>query len=395
MIESFTPGQSVELVANPHYGGVPGIPPAGNKVVLIDWVKSPDTALLMLQDGQADIVSGLPPSDFPAVQAMQSKGFADIFHYGSYILWFYPFNINVSKSLEATQVGTGYNEPSNYFADVPTRLAWVDSFDYSGFLNNILGNAKYGASFGTGFQGVIPPGMEYFTNASGLGGLPQQNLNDARGNFSISAFANETITIPIAIPTGDPVDLAGAEEWAYTLAQISNNHIDAKVVQLPSDQLSADLVPSQNPIAVQLQDWAPDYPDPADYANAMLLAGGYYPAGSNWLSPSSFSYAPVGGAPVGPHDVVYVNGTAYSQDEVYSWINSNVTAADNSLSGYVRQFDYRTADRLAIDMGLYVFEYDYGQYVFWRSYMHGFSFEQNPIFNEDGIFVYNYITKGS
>ena len=57
MIQSYTPGQSVMLAPNPHYGGVPGIPPQ-NITVVINWVKTPDTALLMLQDGEADVGVG-------------------------------------------------------------------------------------------------------------------------------------------------------------------------------------------------------------------------------------------------------------------------------------------------------------------------------------------------
>ena len=391
MIGPYTPGQSVELVPNPHYGGVPEIPAAKNNVV-IEWVKSPDTGLLMFQEGQADSVSGLPPSDYPALQSLQSQGFASIYNYGTYDLWFYVFNINVTKSLEATQVGPGYNEPSNYFADVPTRLAWINAFDYSGFLNNILGNAKYGAKFGVGYQGVVPPGMEYYTNASSLGGLPQQNLKDATGNFSISAFANQTITIPISVITGNPAVLAGAEEWALTLQQISNGHINAKVVQIPLSQEDADLVPNGDPLVVMFQNWFPDYPDPADYTDALLLTGGYYPGGANW-SPSTFSYAPTGVAPVGPNDVVHINGSTYTQAQVYSWINGNVSAGDSSLVGTVRQSDYRTADRLTIDMGLYVFVYDQSQFIVWRSYMQGALAEENPITNAGWIFCYYYMSK--
>jgi peptide/nickel transport system substrate-binding protein len=392
MIESYTPGQSVELVANPHYGGVPGIPAAGNKIIVIDWVKSPDTALLMFEDGQADSVSGLPPSDYPSLQSLQTKGFASIYNYGTFNLWFYVFNINVSKSLEASEVGPGYNEPSNYFADVPTRLAWVNAFDYLGFVNNILGNAKYGATFGTEYQGVIPPGMIDFTNASNLGGLPQQDLNSARGNFSISAFANQTITIPISVITGSPLVLAGAEEWAAALSLISNGHIQAKVVQTPLSQEDADLVPNGDPLAVMFQNWFPDYPDPTDYASAMLQVGGYYPAGANWL-PSTFAYAPSGVAPVGPNDVVHVNGSTYTQEQVYTWINNNVTAADSSLNPAVRQHDYKIADELTIDMGLYVFVYDQSQFIYWRSYMQGASLEENPITDVGWIFQYYWMTK--
>jgi len=151
MIQSYTPGQSAELVPNPHYGGVPGIPKQTTTVV-IDWIKSPDTALLMLQDGQVDSSSGLPASDFPAVQKLQSQGLVNIYNFPTFTLYFYPFNIKIDKVLESTQFGIGFNEPSNYFADLPTRLAWIDAYDYAGYLNNILGNAKYGTTFGSAYQ---------------------------------------------------------------------------------------------------------------------------------------------------------------------------------------------------------------------------------------------------
>jgi len=87
MVRTFTPGQSVELVPNPHYGGVPGILKQ-NTTVVVDWVKTADTALLMLQDGQADTVSGLPPSDFPAVQKLQSQGLVNIYNFRGLALYF-------------------------------------------------------------------------------------------------------------------------------------------------------------------------------------------------------------------------------------------------------------------------------------------------------------------
>ncbi len=80
MLQSYTPGQSAVLVPNPHYGGVPGIP-AVNFTVVINYVKVPETALLQLEDGQADSVgglNGLPPSDFPILNSLQSQGIVDI-----------------------------------------------------------------------------------------------------------------------------------------------------------------------------------------------------------------------------------------------------------------------------------------------------------------------------
>ena len=387
MIQAYTPGQSVELVPNPHYGGVPGIPKQTTTVV-IDWVKTPDTALLMLEDGEADSVTYLPPSDFPAIQKLQSEGLVNVYNFPTLSLNFYPFNIQIDKELETSQFGTGFNEPSNYFADLPTRLAWVNAFDYSGFLNNILGNAKYGASFGNGFQGVIPDGMIYYVPPDQLGGLPTQNLNAARGNFSISAFAKQQITIPVIVISGDLVDLASAEEWAGTLAQISNGNINAKVVVIPPNQETGLRAQGADPMPVSVTYWVPDYPDPTDYMPSMYAEGGYYPSGGNW-GVSNFASLP----PPTPYDVVHINGTTFTQSQVYSWINGNITLGDTSVNPAVRQEAYATATKLAIDMGLYVYTYQARQFWFFRSWLKGYEMEENPMIGGAGEHVFYWLTK--
>jgi len=387
MIQSYTPGQSVELVPNPHYGGVPGIPSVST-VVVIDWVKTADTALLMLQDGEADSASGLPSSDFPAVQKLQSQGLVNIYNLPSFWLNFYVFNIEINKAMEASY-GTGFNEPSNYFADLPTRLAWIDAFDYAGYLNNILGNAKYGTTFGTGFQGAIPAGMLCYIQPDELGGLPAQNLDDARGNYSISAWANQKITVPIFILTADPVDLAAAEEWAGTLSQISNGNINAQIVQVTVPVISGLPAQDNDPAPVQLQSWAPDYPDPTDYVDSMYLQGGAYPAGVNWF-PSYFDRL----APTTPNDLVHVNGTTYTQAQVYSWISGNVTLGDRNVDPAVRQHYYEIATKLAIYMGLYVYLYQVKQLRFDRTWLKGYASQENPITNQAGHLLFYWLTKG-
>jgi ABC-type transport system substrate-binding protein len=364
----------MELVPNPHYGGVPGIPKQ-TKDVVINWVKTPDTALLMLQDGDADSASNLPTSDFPAVQKLQSQGLVNIYNFPTMTLYFFMFNIKIAKDLESTQFGTGFNEPSNYFADLPTRLAWIDAFDYGGYLNNILGNAKYGTTFGTGYQGVIPAGESCFVPPDQFGGLPTQNLAAAKGNYSISAWANQKITVPIVLATGDLVDLAGAEEWAGILARISNGNIDAKIVQVTADQLTAYEAPGVDPAAVLYAWWVPDYPDPGDNLYGIYAETGVYPAGNNWFV-SNFASLP----PSTPYDVVHVDGSTYSQAQVYSWLNGNITLGNNNLDNpAIRQRAYENATKLAIAMGLYVYLYQTRQFWYWRSWLKGAEMQENPV----------------
>jgi len=388
MVQSYTPGQSVELVPNLHYGGVPGIQKVNNTVV-INWVKTADTALLMLQDGAADSASGLPPSDFPSAQKLQSQGLVNIYHYPTFTLYFYPFNIKINKDLEAAQFGTGFNEPSNYFADLPTRLAWINAYDYAGYLNNILGNAKYGTTFGSAYQGAIPAGMIYAIPPDQLGGLPAQNLAAAKGNFSISAWANQKITIPIVETVGDPVNLAAAEEWAGILAQISNGNIEAKVVQISTTQMVANGAQDEDPMGVGFQLWAPDYPDPTDYINAMYQQGGAYPAGNN-LFTSNFASLP----PSTPNDLVHVNGSAYSQAQVYAWMNGNITLGGTSVDPAVRERAYVITTKLAIAMGLYVYVYQAQQFWYFRSWLKGYGMQENPIIGSSSDLVFYWLTKG-
>jgi len=388
MIQSYTPGQSVELVPNPHYDGVPGIPKQ-NTTVIVNWVKTPDTALLMLQDGQADSVVGLPPSDFPFVQKLQSQGLVNIYNSPTFTTNFFTFNIEIDKSLESTELGTGFNEPSNYFADLPTRLAWINAYDYVGYLNNILGNAKYGTTFGTAYQGSIPTGMIYAPPPDELGGLPAQNLAAARGNFSISAWANQRITIPIVVPTADPVELAAAEEWAGTLAQISNGNIIAKAVPITATQLFASYAEGQNPMGVAFQFWVADYADPADFVSGFYVGGGTFPSGDNLLVSNFASLSPST-----PNDLVHVNGTAYTQAQVYSWINGNGTIADSSADPAVRARAYLITERLAIAMGLYVYVYQTQWHWYWRSWLKGYELQQNPTIGGGGTLLFYWLTKG-
>jgi len=386
MVQSYTPGQSVELVPNPHYGGVPGIPKQ-NTTVVIDWVKTPDTALLMLQDGQADSASGWPSSDFPTVQKLQSQGAVNLYNFPSLWVEFYGFNIQIDKDLE-TAFGTGFNEPSNYFADLPTRLAWVNAFDYAGYLNNILGNAKYGTTFANAYQGIIPVGMIYQPPPDQLGGLPAQNLDAARGNFSISAWANQKITIPILVETADPVDLAAAEEWTQTLAQISDGNINAKVVQIPFSQMLGYLAPNADPMPVWFNGWYPDYPDPSDYFSGMYAPGGFFSGGDNLMVSNFASLAPSTAS-----DVVHVNGSTYTQAKVYSWMIGNITLASTSVDPAVRQSAAEITEKLAIAMGLYVYT---GQvHVTWsfRSWLKGYGMQENPMSGGVGDLLFFWLTK--
>jgi len=391
MVQSFTPGQSVELVPNPHYVGVPGIPKQ-NITAVIDWIKTPDTALLMFQDGQADLTAGgydgLPTSDAPQMEKLESQGIANIYNFPTFTVWYYNFNIQIDKDLESTELGVGFNEPSNYFADLPTRLAWINAYDYAGYLNNILGNAKYGMAFGSAYQGAIPTGMEFAPSADELGGLPTQNLADAKGNFSISAWANQKITIPICVYPGDLVDTAAAEEWAGTLAQISNGNINAKIAMVTESEMMANSAQGADPMSVIIDDWYPGTGDASDFVSGLYQEGAFEASASNWLL-SNFASLP----PSTPYDVVRVNGTTYTQAQVWSWMQGNLTLGDTSVDPAVRARTYLITERLAIAMGLYVYAYQARMIWFFRSWLKGYEMQENPMIGAIAEPLFYWMTK--
>ncbi len=235
IIKALTPGQSIELTPNTNYQPTPGIPAVTDDVV-IDWLSNPNTALLMLQDGQADSANGVPPSDYPIMQQLQSQGIIHIYNFPTADSSAYILSIDQNKTLEQNQWGPGYNEPANYFADLATRYVWIDSYNYSGFLADILGNAKYNTTFGIPTQGWMETTEAGSVAPSAVGGLPALNLQWAEGNWSISAWKDMKITIDIGITVFGPqgqVQIASAEQWAATLSTISGGNITAKIVQEP------------------------------------------------------------------------------------------------------------------------------------------------------------------
>jgi ABC-type transport system substrate-binding protein len=387
MVGTYLPGQSILLVPNPYYQGVPMMPRVADKVV-IDWVKTPDTALLMLQDGEADSAYGLPSSDFPTAQQLQSQGLVKIYSFPTATVYYFNFNIEVDKQLESATYGSSYNEPSNYFADLPTRMAWINAWDYEGFINNIVGNLKYGTNFAQRYIGALAPQLQYHIDPSQVGGLPTQNLKFAEGNFSESAWHDTKITVPVLIYAGDLTAVAGVEEWATTLNQISGGNITAVPLQVSTSQYFGGFVPNADPCAVGEDNWYPDMP--SDLIIGMLGQGGYNPNGMNWFV-SNFESLP----PQTPYDMVRVNGTTYTQAQIYKWIDGNVTLATTSADAAVVERGYRTAQELAIDMGLYLYYQNTNSLWYWRSDLGGSSYEQNPVtMNASGGLYYAWVTKG-
>ncbi|MFP3228449.1 MAG: ABC transporter substrate-binding protein [Caldisphaera sp.] len=255
-IASFTPGESVVLKPNPYWPNNITYFPKPNDTIIIDWVQDPTTALNMIASGEADIVT-FPKIEIspylPKLEQLQAQGKAKIYGFSSLNIWYYDFNLNISEPL-LKQINPSYSIPSYYFANPLVREAFAYAFNYSEYINDILGNAKYNVNFGQPWCGVLLPGVDYYVPPSELTGCPTFNLTYAKQLMEESGFYNITVNFPIIVSSGDTVDFTAAEMWAQALHEMDPN-INAQPLYLPWSTLLSYDIPGVNPMPLYYIDW--------------------------------------------------------------------------------------------------------------------------------------------
>ncbi|HEU12466.1 MAG TPA: PKD domain-containing protein [Euryarchaeota archaeon] len=380
IIQSYLIGQSIMLVPNPNFTPIPGYPgynQTPTNKVYIDYLKDPETAILMMESGQADITFGLPPEDYVWASQMQSKGELDIYTFPTLSINFYLFNWNVNITLMHSVFGYQYNLPPHYFANPLVRKAFAYSFDYNTFINNILGNKIYGADFGFHYTGIIPKGMPGYVPPNELYNVPTFNLTLARQFMMESGEYNVSVNIPVAVYAGDQMDYAATSMWAQNLSQMDPN-IHITPIYMPGTMILGYLTPNGNPMPLfNVQgSWGPDYPYPPDYLNNMYLPTGFYPngLGMNYTNLISYGYAQEASE--------FQNMTKY------------IINGDNSINQTVAFSDWKIAEQIAVNLTLYVYTYQQNGIWYYAPWIHGVEYEENTIFagSEDTLFFY--LTKG-
>ena len=374
MIEQYVPGQSIILVPNPYYPGVPGIPKP-NTTVYIQWVKDPATAYNLFATGQADIVTGLPTVPYigEVEQSLIPKHLATMYEFPTLSEFFFVFNINVNTTLMQKDFGSQFHMPSDYFANLYVRKAFAYAFNYTQYLDYIVGNKLYNIQFASGYAGVIIPGLPYYTPPSEFTGVPYYNLSYATQLMKQSGLYNVSVNIPIIISTGDTVDYEAAIMWAQALHQMDPN-IQASPVYVPFSQEIAYEVPGQNPMPLYYLGWIADYPYPSDFVDAMYEVGGTYPAPDGWT-------------------VQYLQSLNYTQEaQMYQELNSLIAQADAATNPQLAQQLYKQAEQIAINLYMYVYTQQPNAFWVVKPYMTGYqgqiSYEENPMIGGAGDSLY-------
>jgi hypothetical protein len=383
MVKTYLIGQSISLVPNPYFtpiAGVSGYNHTANNTIYIQWEKDPATALLLAKSGQTDIVTGLPNNDYPIMSQLQSQGKIQILTFSTTEVSFYNFNFDVNETL-LSSLGSGYSVPQYYFANQDVRRAWADAFNYTNYINNLLGNKIYGANFGSPYTGLIPYGMPGYLNVTKLKQagtvVPTYNLSIAKQYMYASGLYNTTINIPIIVWAGDPIDFAAATDWAETMNSIDPN-IHASALYMEYSILTGYMVPIQNPMPIYFMEWVPPWDFPSATESFLYLAGeygGYYPPNN------------------GINSTNLINAGYTTEAQEWQSLQSSLLEADNStnLTNSLIYFDQ--AEQKAINMTLYVYIYQPTGIYFVSSSIRGMQMEMNPITNEGLQLFYYYLTK--
>jgi ABC-type transport system substrate-binding protein len=375
MIQSYVPGQSITLVPNPGFPGVPGIP-AVNDTVVIQWVKDPQTAYNLFKSGQADTVEGLPPSYLALIPKLVADGEAAMYETPTLTEYFNMFNLDINATNLKTNSGPQYHIPSDYFDNLDVREAFAYAFNYTYYLDEILGNKKYGIDFGNSYAGVIIPGLPDYVPPSQLRNIPTFNLTEAKQLLEQSGEYGVSINIPVFTLSGQTNSFAGIQMWGAALNSIDPNIVMTPVyISVPS-YFTLNPNPGQFPIPLFVDlPWEADYPYPSDFVDGMYKQGGYYPAPFGW-------------------SVQCLNSTGHAdQAKTFAEMNSLLQVADSTTNATLAAQDYKAAEQLAINLYMYVYTYVPNYFLVVKPYMHGY--QNVPLIYAAGYYDYYVKTCGS
>jgi len=380
MIKSYLIGQSITLAPNPYYSPIPGVPGynhTANDTIYIQWEKDPSTALLIAESGQTDIIEGLPNYDYPIMAHLASEGKIKLINFPSLAISWFQFNFNINTTL-LSSLGSGYSIPQYYFTNLDVRRAFAYAFNYTNYIDNLIGNSKYGANFGSLYTGIIPKGMPGYLSPEQLqqagAVIPTYNLSIAKQYMESSGLYNQTINIPIIVESGDPIDFAEAEYWASTMNAIDPNlHLTAQYI--PFTEIAGYTVPGQNPMPLFWGYWGPDYPFPSDYVVPMYGSSGYFGSATGW-------------------NTSVLNATDHlNQSREDALMNEYITEAQNTGNATLALKLYDQAEVIAVNLTFYVYLYQVNALWFYSSMLKGSQYEQNPMIGGGAATAFIYLSK--
>jgi len=293
---------------------------------------------------------------------------------------FCAFTIDINVTAMKADFGPQYHTPSDYFANLDVREAFAYAFNYTDYINEIVGNQKYGIDFGSSYAGVIIPGLPYYVPPSQVQNVPSYDLAKAKQLLEQSGQYGTSVNIPILVVNGDTDSFAAVQMWEAALNSVDSN-IAINPVYVSVAAIKTYLVPGQFPAPIAAVSFSADYPYPSDFVDVLYKQGGNYAAPQGWT-------------------VEYLNSTGHAdQAAMFAQMNSLIQIADSTTNATLAAHDYKHAEQIAINLYMYVYSSTSNEFWVVKPYMNGYqgqiSYQENPIFYPDGLYFWWVKTCGS
>lgn len=240
-----------------YHGAAPAI-----KDIYIKDVSDVNTRILMLKAGDADSIA--LPIDFESLFA-DNPNYRIVKGLPTFDQMIVGFNWNINTTAAAIY---GSDVPTDFFTDVHVRRAFAHMFDYTGFIAKVL--------MGNGIQpnGVIPKGL-FGYNAS----QPKYNYDLAMAEAELKLAINpatsnswwdDGFSIAFFYNSGNSYRETACLYMKQALESMNPGSFHATVNSLQWATYLTELQKKPSPFPMFYIGWAPDYPDPDDFATPLL-----------------------------------------------------------------------------------------------------------------------------
>jgi peptide/nickel transport system substrate-binding protein len=330
-LASWDIGVQIHMIRWSGYWG----PTPALKDVYIVKANDQNTRILMLQAGDADsaVVSIDDESLFSNSSYRVVKGLP------TFDLAFAGFNLNIDTTAASTY---GSNVPSSFFQDRHVRTAFAHLLNYTQFINDVFsGNAIIP-------NGPIPNGMFGYDSS-----VPAYNYSLALAEAQLKLAPSDTpgqswwdkgFTIAFMFNAGNGARQAACMYMKAALESLGSQfHATINALDWPT--YLANLYSSPSPFPLFYLGWAPDFADPDDYCNPLLLTGGTF-----------------------PYTTGYSNAT----------IDALVIQASSELNTTLRMSLYRQISWLVYNDTPYIWLYQSNNFHIERSWISGYYY--NPMY---------------
>ena len=311
------------------------------------------------------------------------------------------------------------NVPGDFFNYIGLREFLVNAFPYNTVENTIF--TADGVQYGFNFGGVIPlfMGNYYPTNISWPSGDPVTNATTTgsagwwwtQATTSTGPYYDPELT---SCTTSSPCEFPIIGQRGYValdqliqdympyISSISGGRLAPTTFDLTNTQdwtFSTSSLPGQSPMPLYLANWAPDYPDPTDYAlpfyypNATYTMSGSLEEGLSLWTCSGDS-AP-SGMPIDSGTMAALLFWAHQleipqacQGNAYSAMIYGLGSAATMPTGPERVLMYNLAEHIANTLALYVYFDQTNDVVTYAAWINPTTLDTNPMSGAIGANTY-------